>query len=123
MGGTGSKEASVPGGEEVSKGPDPALAHESHQAKTLRYSVKKKAMAACGELHGDLLDCFQKASMFTFKPICQEENNAFWECYKRERGMSTTETAAQRDMSFRQMYDDTAAYVQEQWSKGSDPKD
>lgn len=31
------------------------------------------------------MDCFQKASMFTFKPICQDENNAFWECYKRER--------------------------------------
>ena len=34
---------------------------------------------------GDLLDCFQKASMLTFKPICQEENSAFWSCYKRER--------------------------------------
>jgi len=86
--------------------------HEVHHAKVLRYNRKKKAMAACGDLHGDLLDCFQKASMFTFKPICQDENNAFWECYKRERGV---DLEGQREMSFKQMYEDAKVYFREQW--------
>ena len=43
------------------------------------------------------MDCFQKASMFTFKPICQDENNAFWECYKRERVSSAEGRERERE--------------------------
>ena len=43
------------------------------------------------------MDCFQKASMFTFKPICQDENNAFWECYKRKRVSSAEGRERERE--------------------------
>jgi len=35
--------------------------------------------------------------MFTFKPICQDENNAFWECYKRERVSSAEGRERERE--------------------------
>ena len=35
--------------------------------------------------------------MFTFKPICQDENNAFWECYKRKRVSSAEGRERERE--------------------------
>lgn len=43
---------------------------------------KTAAMLKCRERHEELLECYKRANLFDF---CHAENQAFWECYKKER--------------------------------------
>jgi hypothetical protein len=45
-------------------------------------AAKQRAIDACAAENMELLQCF-RTSWF---PICKEQNDAFWACYKRERG-------------------------------------
>eukprot|EP00123_Amoebidium_parasiticum_P005817 comp16914_c0_seq1/m.15464 comp16914_c0_seq1/g.15464 ORF comp16914_c0_seq1/g.15464 comp16914_c0_seq1/m.15464 type:complete len:141 (-) comp16914_c0_seq1:414-836(-) len=46
-------------------------------------AAKEKALEACNDLHVQWYACIKKGTMFN---TCTAESEAFWECYKKERG-------------------------------------
>jgi len=55
-------------------------------------SSKSAALEICSPQHRDLIHCFKVCKSY-FKPCCQEENQAFWDCYKKERGIDESKGA------------------------------
>lgn len=46
--------------------------------------AKQRALKACDGLHQKLLECYRQSWL----PLCNQEYDNFWECFRRERGFT-----------------------------------